>query len=96
MPQDQRTYLKKNCLVNTYISGASRGAFQQPVNNNIHGSVVEGDLARPISAVHNDFWDIKSVVPSVNRLHNTSISLLLSTSVWVLLSPPIEHRENTC
>ena len=25
--------------------------------------------------------------------HNTSISLLLSTSVWVLLSPPIEHRE---
>ena len=55
MPQDQRTYLKKNCLVNTYISGASRGAFQQPVNNNIHGSVVEGDLARPISAVHNDF-----------------------------------------
>ena len=25
--------------------------------------------------------------------HNTGISLLLSTSVWVLLSPPIECRE---
>ena len=25
--------------------------------------------------------------------HNTSISLLLSTSAWVLLSPPIERRE---
>ena len=25
--------------------------------------------------------------------HNTGISLLLSTSVWVLLSPPIERRE---
>ena len=26
-------------------------------------------------------------------VHNTGISLLLSTSVWVLLSPPIECRE---
>ena len=26
-------------------------------------------------------------------VHNTGISLLLSTSVWVLLSPPIESRE---
>ena len=26
-------------------------------------------------------------------IHNTSISLLLSTSVWVLLSPPKERRE---
>ena len=26
-------------------------------------------------------------------VHNTSISLLLSTSVWALLSPPIERRE---
>ena len=26
-------------------------------------------------------------------VHNTGISLLLSTSVWVLLSPPIERRE---
>ena len=25
--------------------------------------------------------------------HNTGISLLLSTSVWVLLGPPIERRE---
>ena len=25
--------------------------------------------------------------------HNTGISLLLSTSAWVLLSPPIERRE---
>ena len=25
--------------------------------------------------------------------HNTGISLLLSTSAWVLLSPPIECRE---
>ena len=41
------------------------------------------------------------VVPSRSRslvvdevtVHNTGISLLLSTSVWVLLSPPIERRE---
>ena len=26
-------------------------------------------------------------------VHNTGISLLLLTSVWVLLSPPIERRE---
>ena len=26
-------------------------------------------------------------------VHNTSTNLLLSTSVWVLLSPPIERRE---
>ena len=26
-------------------------------------------------------------------VHNTGISLVLSTSVWVLLSPPIESRE---
>ena len=26
-------------------------------------------------------------------VHNTGISLLLSTSVWVLLSPPVERRE---
>ena len=26
-------------------------------------------------------------------VHNTSISLLLSTSVWVLVSPPIERQE---
>ena len=26
-------------------------------------------------------------------VHNTGISLFLSTSVWVLLSPPIESRE---
>ena len=25
--------------------------------------------------------------------HNTGISLLLSTSAWALLSPPIERRE---
>ena len=34
--------------------------------------------------------------PSVGEevtVHNTGISLLLSTSVWVLLSPPIERRE---
>ena len=27
-------------------------------------------------------------------VHNTGISLLLLTSVWVLLSPPIECRES--
>ena len=26
-------------------------------------------------------------------VHNTGISLLLSTRVWVLLSPPVERRE---
>ena len=48
-------------------------------------------LARPLQAVHNVFfvWDIK-LCPQVT-VHNTGISLLLSTSVWVLLSPPIEQ-----
>ena len=32
-------------------------------------------------------------VVEVVTVHNTGISLLLSTSVWVLLSPPIERRE---
>ena len=36
-------------------------------------------------------WDIK-LCPQLT-VHNTGISLLLSTSVWVLLSPPIERRE---
>ena len=48
----------------------------------MQGSVVEG-----LSIV----WDIK-LCPQLT-VHNTGISLLLSTSVWDLLSPPIERRE---
>ena len=35
----------------------------------------------------------RSLVVEEVAVHNTGISLLLSTSVWVLLSPPIERRE---
>ena len=34
-----------------------------------------------------------SLVGEEVTVHNTGISLLLSTSVWVLLGPPIERRE---
>ena len=37
-----------------YISGAPRGAFQQPVNNK-HKVRWLRILARPLAAVHNDF-----------------------------------------
>ena len=33
------------------------------------------------------------VVGEEVTVHNTGVSLLLSTSVCVVLSPPIEHRE---
>ena len=36
-------------------------------------------------------WDIKWC-PQIT-VHNTGISLLLSTSVWIFLSPSIERRE---
>ena len=37
--------------------------------------------------------DLASFLGEEVTIHNTGISLLLSASVWVLLSPPIEHRE---
>ena len=43
-----------------------------------------------------DTWSLLGLAPFVVEeatVHNTGISLLLSTSVWVLLSPPIERRE---
>ena len=46
--------------------------------------------------VHTTEHGSKLSVPleEVMTVHNTSISLLFSTSVWVLLSLPIEHRES--
>ena len=41
-------------------------------------------------------WFLLGLAPFVGEevtVHNTGISLLLSTSVWVLLSSPIERRE---
>ena len=43
-----------------------------------------------------DTWYLLGLAPLVVEevtVHNTGISLLLSTCVWVLLSPPIERRE---
>ena len=58
----------------------------------IQGSVVEGLSQTATSGSPCFFvWDIK-LCPQLT-VHNTGISLLLSTSVWVLLSPPIERRE---
>ena len=47
-------------------------------------------------AVHTTEHGSKLSVPleEVMTVHNTSISLLLSTSAWVLLSPQIERRES--
>ena len=58
----------------------------------IQGSVVEGLSQTATSGSQCFFvWVIK-LCPQLT-VHNTGISLLLSTSVWVLLSPPIERRE---
>ena len=43
-----------------------------------------------------DTWFLLGLAPFVVEevtVHYTGISLLLSISVWVLLSPPIERRE---
>ena len=43
-----------------------------------------------------DMWSLLGLAPFVVEevtVHNIGISLLLSISVWVLLSPPIECRD---
>ena len=46
------------------------------------------------STAHTTECNSKLTVPLEEvTVHNTVISLLLSTSVWVLLSPPIKRRE---
>ena len=89
--QGQTEYNQYTYIIH-HFSGAPRGAFQQPVYNKCKVRWLRV-LARPLQAVHNVFfvWDIK-LCPQLT-VHNTGISLLLSTSVWVLLSPPIERRE---
>ena len=86
------TWWLTSYIHHTSFSGAPRGAFQQPVYNKCKVRWLRV-LARPLQAVHNVFfvWDIK-MCPQLT-VHNTGISLLLSTSVWVLSSPPIERRE---
>ena len=46
--------------------------------------------------VHTTEHGSKLSVPleEVMTVHNTGISILLLTSAWVLLSPPIERRES--
>ena len=58
----------------------------------MQGLVVEGLSQTATSGSQGFFvWDIK-LRPQLTD-HNTGISLLLSTSVCILLSPPIERGE---
>ena len=84
------TYIHTSYIIH-HFSGAPRGAFQQPVYNKCKVRWLRV-LARPLQAVHNVFLSETKLCPQLT-VHNTGISLLLSTSVWVLLSPPIERRE---
>ena len=74
------------------IFRCSPRGFSATCLQQMQGSVVEG-LSQTATSDSQGFfvWDIK-LCPQLT-VHNTGISLLLSTSVWVLLSPPTERRE---
>ena len=79
----EHTYMHFRCSPR----GFSATCLQQ-----MQGSVVEGLSQTATSGSQWDFvWDIK--LCHQLTVHNTGIRLLLSTSVWVLLSPPIERWE---
>ena len=79
-------------IIHTSFFRCSPRGFSATCLQQMQGSVVEG-LSQTATSGSQCFivWDIK-LCPQLT-VHNTSISLLLSTSVWVLLSPPIERRE---
>ena len=84
----------RTVAVNTSFFRCSPRGFSATCLQQMQGSVVEG-LSQTATSGSQCFvffvWDIK-LCPQLT-VHNTGISLLLSTSVWVLLSPPIERRE---
>ena len=79
--------------IHTYIIfRCSPQGFSATCLQQMQGSVVEGLSQTATSGSQWFFvWDIR-LCPQL-AVHNTGISLLLSTSVWVLLSPPMELRE---
>ena len=78
--------------IHTSFFRCSPRGFSATCLQQMQGSVVEGLSQTATSGSQCFFvWDIK-LCPQLT-VHNTGISLLLSTSVWVLLSPPIERRE---
>ena len=86
----------KMYIIHTYIHTSffrcSPQGFSATCLQQMQVSVVEGLSQTATSGSQCFFvWDIK-LCPQLT-VHNTGISLLLSTSVWVLLSPPIERRE---
>ena len=81
------------CIHTSYIIfRCSPQGFSATCLQQMQGSVIEGLSQTATSGSQGFFvWDIK-LCPQLT-VHNTGISLLLSTSVWVNLSPPIERRE---
>ena len=81
-----------NIIHHTSFFRCSPRGFSATCLQQMQGSVVEGLSQTAASGSQYFFvWDIK-LCPQLT-VRNTGISLLLSTSVWVLLSPPIERRE---
>ena len=69
------------------IFRCSPRGFSATCLQQMQGSVVEGLSQTATSSSQRFFvWDIR-LCPQLT-VHNAGISLLLSTSVWVLLSPP--------
>ena len=68
-------------------------------NNNINN--INNNNNNNINNINNNkfYYSVKSFSKATqssligDTVHNTGINLLLSTSVWVLLSLPIERRE---
>ena len=73
-----------------------RASFLDTVNSVALFIFVFITLSPYHGTVHTTEHGSKLSVPfeEVMTVHNTGISLLLLTSAWVLLSPPIEHQES--
>ena len=70
-------------------TGAPRRAFQLPVAHEVEPKACTRRLWLPLYASMREFGPCKDVITG----HNIGKSLLLSTNVWILFSPPIERPE---
>ena len=70
-------------------TGAPRRAFQLPVAHEVEPKAFYKAF---LAAAIRPMCDLGACRDEITG-HNTGISLLLSTSAWVLLSAPTEHWE---
>ena len=82
----------KQLYIHTYIFRCSPWGFSATCLQQLQGSVVEG-LSRTATSDSQWFFVLDIKLRPQLTVHSTGISPLLSTNVWVLLSPPIERRE---